>query len=45
VRRRCGRGEPIHIGEKVVARIPAALGCRIVNVPTGGMRYFIVLEK
>jgi hypothetical protein len=38
-------GEPIYIGEKAVARIPAALGCRIVNLSTSSMRYFIVLEK
>ncbi|MGH6737982.1 MAG: class I SAM-dependent methyltransferase, partial [Bradyrhizobium sp.] len=38
-------GEPIYIGEKVVAQIPQALGCRIVNMSTSSMRYYIVLEK
>lgn len=38
-------GEPIYIGEKVVKEIPQRLGCRIVDVSTSGMRYYVVLEK
>ena len=37
--------EPIYIGEKVVKEMPDRLGCRIVDIRTSSMRYFIVLEK
>lgn len=37
--------EPIYIGEKIVAEMPDRLGCRVVDVRTSPMRYFIVLEK
>jgi len=38
-------GEPIYIGERVVDQMPERLGCRIVDLTTSGMRYYIVLEK
>ncbi|WP_295137673.1 class I SAM-dependent methyltransferase [uncultured Reyranella sp.] len=38
-------GEPIYIGTKVVNDLPRHLGCRIVNMTTSRMRYYIVLEK
>lgn len=38
-------GEPIYIGEKVMSELPQRLGCRVVNVTTSGMRYYVILEK
>ncbi|OYY33695.1 MAG: hypothetical protein B7Y57_29120 [Rhodospirillales bacterium 35-66-84] len=38
-------GEPIYIGEKVMKDLPERLGCRVVDVTTSGMRYYVVLEK
>jgi len=38
-------GEPIYIGPRVVNDLPRHLGCRIVNMTTSRMRYYIVLEK
>ncbi|WP_422002547.1 methyltransferase domain-containing protein [Reyranella sp.] len=38
-------GEPIYIGEKVMKELPARLGCKVVDVTTSGMRYYVVLEK
>lgn len=38
-------GEPIYIGEKVMMDLPERLGCRVVDVTTSGMRYYVVLEK
>jgi len=38
-------GEPIYIGEKLLGELPQRLECRIVNVSTSTMRYYIVLEK
>ena len=38
-------GEPIYIGEKVLNDLPARLGCRIVDMTTSSMRYYVVLEK
>jgi len=38
-------GEPIYIGEKVIDSLPRRLGCRIVNMTTSSMRYYVVLEK
>lgn len=38
-------GEPIYIGEKVMKDMPQRLGCRVVDVTTSGMRYYVVLEK
>jgi len=38
-------GEPIYIGEKVVKDLPRRLGCRVLDVKTSGMRYYVVLEK
>ncbi|MGE5268697.1 MAG: class I SAM-dependent methyltransferase [Thiohalocapsa sp.] len=37
--------EPIYIGERVVKELPERLGCRIVDLRTSSMRYYIVLEK
>ena len=38
-------GEPIYIGEKVMKELPGHLGCKVVDVTTSGMRYYVVLEK
>lgn len=38
-------GEPIYIGSKLVNELPERLGCRIVNMTTSSMRYYVVLEK
>ena len=38
-------GEPIYIGEKVMNELPKRLGCRIADVTTSDMRYYVVLEK
>jgi 2-polyprenyl-3-methyl-5-hydroxy-6-metoxy-1,4-benzoquinol methylase len=38
-------GEPIYIGEKMIDEIPRRLGCRIVDMTTSSMRYYVVLEK
>jgi SAM-dependent methyltransferase len=38
-------GEPIYIGEKVMKELPSRLGCKVVDVTTSGMRYYVVLEK
>lgn len=38
-------GEPIYIGEKVMKELPTRLGCKVVDVTTSGMRYYVVLEK
>jgi 2-polyprenyl-3-methyl-5-hydroxy-6-metoxy-1,4-benzoquinol methylase len=38
-------GEPIYIGEKVIGDLPRSLDCRIANLTTSGMRYYLVLEK
>jgi SAM-dependent methyltransferase len=38
-------GEPIYIGEKVIRELPEWLGCRVVDVTTSGMRYYVILEK
>ena len=38
-------GEPIYIGEKLLGELPQRLGCRVVNVSTSTMRYYVVLEK
>lgn len=38
-------GEPIYIGEKLLDELPQRLGCRIVDVTTSTMRYYVVLEK
>jgi SAM-dependent methyltransferase len=38
-------GEPIYIGEKVMQELPQRLGCRVVDVTTSSMRYYVILEK
>ncbi|MBV8186559.1 MAG: class I SAM-dependent methyltransferase [Alphaproteobacteria bacterium] len=38
-------GEPIYIAARLVDELPGRLGCRVVNVTTSIMRYYIVLEK
>ncbi len=38
-------GEPIYIGEKVIKDLPQRLGCRVVDVTTSSMRYYVILEK
>ena len=38
-------GEPIYIGERVMNELPRRLDCRIVDMTTSGMRYYVVLEK
>ncbi len=38
-------GEPIYIGEKVLKELPERLGCRVVDVTTSSMRYYVILEK
>jgi SAM-dependent methyltransferase len=38
-------GEPIYIGEKVMKELPARLRCKVIDVTTSGMRYYVVLEK
>lgn len=38
-------GEPIYIGEKVMKELPERLGCRVVDVTTSSMRYYVILEK
>jgi SAM-dependent methyltransferase len=38
-------GEPIYIGPKVVEELPERLGCRLINMTTSMMRYYIVIEK
>lgn len=38
-------GEPIYIGDKVMKELPSRLGCKVVDVTTSGMRYYVVLEK
>lgn len=37
--------EPIYVGQKLIALLPDALGCRLVDVQTSAMRYYITLEK
>ena len=31
--------------EDVIRELPARLGCRIIDVATSGMRYYVVLER
>lgn len=38
-------GEPIYIGEKVMKELPDRLRCKVIDVTTSGMRYYVVLEK
>lgn len=38
-------GEPIYIGEKLMAELPSRVGCRQVSLTTSTMRYYVVLEK
>jgi 2-polyprenyl-3-methyl-5-hydroxy-6-metoxy-1,4-benzoquinol methylase len=38
-------GEPIYIGEKVLKELPETLGCKVVDVTTSSMRYYVILEK
>jgi SAM-dependent methyltransferase len=38
-------GEPIYIGEKLLAELPQRLQCRVLDVSRSGMRYYVVLEK
>lgn len=38
-------GEPIYIGEKVLKDLPQRLGCRVIDVTTSSMRYYVILEK
>lgn len=38
-------GEPIYIGGRLLGELPRRLGCRIANVTTSTMRYYVVLEK
>lgn len=38
-------GEPIYIGEKVMKELPQRLGCRVIDVSTSSMRYYVILEK
>lgn len=38
-------GEPIYIGEKVLNDLPKRLGCRVIDVTTSSMRYYVILEK
>ena len=38
-------GEPIYIGEKLMAELPSRVGCRQVSLSTSAMRYYVVLEK
>lgn len=37
--------EPIYVGKKLIALLPDALSCRVVDVGTSAMRYYAVLEK
>ena len=37
--------EPIYVGQKLITLLPDALGCRIVDVQTSAMRYYVTLEK
>lgn len=37
--------EPIYVGQKLIALLPQALGCRVVDVETSAMRYYVTLEK
>lgn len=38
-------GEPIYVGEKVMNELPRRLDCRILDMTTSSMRYYVVLEK
>ena len=38
-------GEPIYIGEKLMAEMPSRVGCRQLSLSTSTMRYYVVLEK
>lgn len=38
-------GEPIYIGEKLMAELPSRVGCRQLSLSTSTMRYYVVLEK
>lgn len=37
--------EPIYVGRKLITLLPNALNCRVVDVETSAMRYYIVLER
>lgn len=37
--------EHFYIGQKFIDQLPARLGCRVVEVTTSNMRYYVTLEK
>ena len=37
--------EHIYVGRMLIDQLPDRLGCRIVEVKTSNMRYYVVLEK
>lgn len=37
--------EHVYVGRKLIDQLPTRLGCRVVEVTTSNMRYYVVLEK
>ncbi|MBY0320959.1 MAG: methyltransferase domain-containing protein [Reyranella sp.] len=37
--------EHLYVGQKLIEQLPARLGCRVKQVTTSNMRYYVMLEK